>query len=137
MTGRIWIWVAPLVVLVGAVPPVSGQDAEPFTGRLCVIDLDATVLGDRPPDVDRVQGTFDSRKLCTGGARPVVHLQCRKEEIENWPARNLNRRNIPCQIDVSACGLPGGLVNATSSNLTINSEGSARLQCQYTTVGGP
>jgi hypothetical protein len=137
MKRPIWIWMAPLVLLAGGVPFASGQDAEPFVGRLCVIDLEERVLGDRPSDVDRVQGTFDSRKLCTGGARPVVHLECRKAEIDNWPDRNLNRRNIPCQIDVSACGLPGGLVDATSSSLTIDRNGSARLQCQYQTVGVP
>ena len=130
-----WIWAtvaAPLALLPGFVSPVSGQPfpATDFGGILCVIDLDDQAFGDLPDDVEVVQGRFDSRKLCTGGTSPNVRIECRKQ-IEDWPARNVNLRNVPCLINVSQCGVPGGLVEATSSMLNINRSGSARLQCHF------
>jgi hypothetical protein len=130
-----WIWattVAPLALLLGFVSPASGQSfpARDFDGILCVIELEGAGFGELPDQVEVVQGTFDSRKLCTGGASPNVRIECRKQ-IEDWPARNVNLRNVPCQINVSQCDVPGGLVNATSSTLTINRNGSARLQCHF------
>lgn len=129
--------VAPLAVMIGAALPASAQPfpARDFEGWLCVIDLDNPAFGN-VGNADPSQSTFDSRKLCTGGPRPNVMIECRMQ-IEGWPARNLNARNaaVPCLINVTPCDIPGEngtpLVTATSSMLTINRNGSARLQCNY------
>jgi hypothetical protein len=150
-----WLGVTAFVasICLGGGAFAQGSNTDPasqFERFLCEIDLaDDDVLGPNwadffigaPPSTyeDGKVPTFDTKKLCTGSAtQENIKLDC-IAQIQGWdPANgNLSFQDINCAIGGAACGIVDPtdgdtILTATLNNtLSISSNGTATLSCQY------
>lgn len=142
MMKRIYPWLlAPVILVLGAGAPVlAGVETDPAShqeGFECIIDLSVLDLptGYTGPTsltvIPPLSGT--TSRLCTGSnPNENIKIHC-DGTVPGWPAMSSTASGFTCMIDTDACDVAGvsGLVEASSSHLSVDEFGSASLICQW------
>lgn len=118
---------AALALILGAALPASAALTK-FQGFYCQIDLaDAGIMR---PNVEPLQTTTDSVKVCTGDRFRTITLGCTKR-IEGWSGGAVAKSRIRCEVNGAQCGEEGFLNNPRLSTLAISRTGLAVLVCHF------